>query len=70
MVSALSAELAGELAGEDAGEDVGEAAGAAAAAAAAVLTESLPPSGEGGGLRLVRVGLRLGLGFATPLTLT
>ena len=48
MVSALSAELAGELTGEDAGEDVGEAAGAAAAA---VLTESLPPSGEGGGLR-------------------
>ena len=47
MVSALSAELAGELAGEEAGEDVGEAAGAAAAAP----TESLPPSGEGGGLR-------------------
>ena len=49
MVSALSAELAGELAGEEAGEDVGEAAGAAAAAPMPM--ESLPPSGEGGGLR-------------------
>ena len=49
MVSALSAELAGELAREEAGEEVGE--DVAAGAAAAAPTESLPPSGEGGGLR-------------------
>ena len=51
MVSALSAELAGELAREEAGEDVGEDVAAGAAAAAPMPMESLPPSGEGGGLR-------------------